>query len=126
MANDGTLLETELKDCESRIQLIKTNLDAMDKEISLYRILEEKLLENIKCLKTNKIVALAKEFRKSKEELFTARAKLEMLENDRNHFLKIYKDLALSIKKMKDTLSAPEKKKENNVLQFKGRTNGQK
>jgi prefoldin subunit 5 len=112
-------LDRTLKDTEVRIRTIQSHTATLDKELSTFISLETTLKENIKCLKTNQIVAIVQEFKKSKEELKRTQARIQVLKSDRSIFCRDIKALQVILETVKLDLEKL-KKSENNVLVFIG------
>lgn len=124
---DLAKLDQAIKDAEKRIKTIQSNIDALNKELSTLSTFEDTLLENVKCLKKNQIIAIAQEFKKTKEDLKKTRARITMLNNDKEHFIKSSRDAHTFIKKNQEEIDRLEKDRNNNVLSFKdGRKNGKR
>lgn len=117
-------LDNAIKDAEVRIKTVSANLIALDKEILLLCELEKTLKENVKCLKEKQVVAVAKEFKKAKEELKKTQAKIISLRNDRDHFSRITKEMETALKNTKKEIERLQKAIENNVLQFPEKKDG--
>jgi predicted nucleic acid-binding Zn-ribbon protein len=116
-----TKLDRAIKDAEIRIRTVLVNVEALTKEIDLLSSKAKTLEENVKCLKQNRIIAVAQEFKKSKEELYRTRSRITTLGNDREHFLKSSDDMKAFIEKTKKELEKLTNDNDNNVLQFKGK-----
>lgn len=116
-------LERTLRDAESRRKTLLTNIEAHDKEIAILADQIIALEENITCLKKNRIVAIAKEFQKTKEELKKITTKLGDLTYNLEKFKQGYGDTQDLIN---DTEKELKKFSEfnDNVLQFKRKTDG--
>ena len=76
-------LDRVLKDGEVRLHTIKMNVEVIEREIAKLLDLESNLVDNIECLKLKRIVAIASEFKRAKEDLKKTRARLIELKNDR-------------------------------------------
>lgn len=100
-----------------RIKTVESNIVALDKEIASLTSLERTLKDNIACLKKQSIIAIAQEFRKAKDDLKSAKVKIASLSNDKDHFKKVSKDMAVFLEKSRKELSKLESN--NNVLNFK-------
>ena len=112
-------LNRALIDAEVKIKTIFSNIEALSKEIKILCDAENSLEENLKCLKKNKIIAVAQEFKKSKEELKKIKSRIAMLTNDKTHFVKVSVDTQDFIDKTKAQITKLHGTEENNVLQFK-------
>lgn len=112
-------IDRTLKDGEIRLRTVKTNLDALEKEIQNLSSLESQLAENVKCLKKKNIVAIATEYKKAKEELSKIRQRAIALKNDREHFKKASEEVECSMKKAKEELEKLQRLGDNNVLRGK-------
>ena len=117
--SDLDKLNQVIEDAEKRVKTLQNSIDAINKEIGALITFEITLEENIKCLKRKQIVAIAQEFKKTKEELKKTRQKMGELSNDKEHFIKASKDVHGLIKKTKDDLEKLQKS--SNVLTFKSR-----
>lgn len=116
---DLARIDRSLKDGEIRLRTVKTNLDALDREISILNTLESELVENVKCLKTKQIIAKAAEYKKAKEDLAKTRARLIGLKNDREHFRKAHAEVEFVMNKAREELEKIQKNGDNNVLHGK-------
>lgn len=121
------LADRAIKDAEIRLRTIRLHLEALEKEIDALSTLETQLEENFKYLKKNKVIALASEFKRTKEELHKVKSLLIMRRNDRDAHRKACKgadDFLISCKERYDRLI---KQGENNVIQgtFGRKSDGQ-
>lgn len=89
---------------EMQISLLRGDLDIIVRDLLHMYAVEEELIENIKVLKTDKIVAVASEYKRSIIELSSVRRKIDQWRN---------KELLLIRK-----LEIKEKSYEMNVLDF--------
>lgn len=112
-------LSQTIEDAEKRVKTIQDSIDAINRELSTLSTFESTLEENIRCLKRKQIIAIAQEFKKTKEELKKTRIKMSGLRNDKEHFIKASKDVHNLIKKTKEDLEKLQKT--TNVLNFKSR-----
>lgn len=113
------LLEAEVK-----LNMIVAQRGILEKEISVMNMIEANLEENIRILKRRRIVVIASDFRKSTQDIETARARRAFLRMDRENILKIEKHAELQYNKAKlnyeqafEILHNPP----NNVIQFRRR-----
>lgn len=120
-SEDISRLDRVLKDAEIRINTVLTNVEALTKEIDALTNEQRALSENVKCLKKNRIIAVAKEFKKAKSELEKVSARIVMLGNDRDHFLKTTDDMNVFIQKTQKELDKLRSTGNSNVLQFRGK-----
>lgn len=119
-------IDGAIKDAEGRIKTTRTHLDAIDKEISSISTIEKTLIENVKCLKSKRIIAIAQEYKKAKEELQKTQNRLVSLRNDRNHFNKILLEIEELLKQTRKAFDKLQNIGNSNVLSFKSRReNGQ-
>lgn len=114
-------IDRAIKDAEVRIRTFQTNIDAIDKEISIVSLSEKALEENVKCLKTKRIIAIAQEYKKAKEDLKKTQNRLLILRNDREHFNKALCNIEDLLKQSKKELDKLQNSVDNNVLSFKSR-----
>lgn len=105
---------------------INIRLSAIEREIDVYLLAELQLIENIRILKTNKIIALAEQYKRSKEELETIRQKLALAYSDRSRHEKAVKITQTLLNKAQLHYDIVVKRYENNVVHglFR-RNNGQ-
>lgn len=119
---DLTKLDRSIKDAEVRLRNVQGSIAALDREIGNITATETTLVDNLKCLKTKRVIAIAQEYKNVKEELKRARNRLTVLHNDREHYWKAQKDVELFLKQSKKEYE--KMKNENNVLNFRGKKNG--
>lgn len=121
--DESERLGQTIKDAEIRIKTMQSNILSLDKELSHLMVTEATLLENIKCLKTNQIIAIVQEFKKSKEELAKTRNRINVLRIDKGVFNKDIKNMEITLFNAHKHL---EKLKtiSDNVLTFTGKKNG--
>ena len=74
---------------------------------------------NITFLKKNKIIALASEFKKAKEDLKKTKIRLTQLKSDKMINEKAHKELSYMLEKNKEAYDKLAQTSENNVLQGK-------
>ena len=114
-----TRLDRLIKDAELRLNTYKIQIEAIQKEIDFLEKLEIQLQGNINYLKENKIVALATEYKKAKEDLKKTKVRLGFLKSDRLTNEKARKDVIETLEKSKKAYDKLNKENENNVLQGK-------
>jgi predicted nucleic acid-binding Zn-ribbon protein len=115
---DISKLDRSIKDAEIRMKTVLNNVEALTKEIDLLTNQEKSLEENIKCLKKKRIIAIAQEFKKTKDELRRIHSRILILSNDKEHFIKTSKDMQDFINKTQKELEKLQNTSDNNVLQF--------
>lgn len=119
-------LDRVVKDAEIRIRTLQTSIEAIEKELLNIIALKKTLEDNVACLKTNKVIAVATEYKKAKEELKRVKIRIEALTYDKNNFSNVLKNTEMLLNK---TLADIEKMKnvgDSNVLRFKpGKKDGQ-
>lgn len=118
-------LDRTIKDGEIRLRTVKTNIDSLSREIATLDELEIQLNLNLQCLKEKKIIAIATEYKKAKEDLAKTKTRRIALSNDREHFKKAVAEVEIVMKKAKEELDEMNKEG-NNVLyvEFGGKVNG--
>ena len=112
-------LDRAIKDAESKLNTFRVNLSVIQKEIDILENVEVQLEANIKYLKNVKIIAMAAEYRKAKEDLKKTKGLLSQLRADKSVNQKIDKEMLDFIEKTQkiyDKLSAENK---NNVVSGK-------
>lgn len=120
-SEDIEKLEKSIRDAYTKIVTVLSNIEAISKEIELLSNKEKELEENIKCLKKNKVVTVAQEFKKSKLDLKKISAKMLILDSDKKHFLKVSENIQEFVEKAKKELEKLQNINTNNVLQFKNK-----
>lgn len=116
--DDISRLDRSIKDAEIRINTLLSQVESYKKELDILLNKEKLLEENVKCLKKNRIIAIAQEFKKAKSELKITRDRITLLSNDKDHFLKSSEDMKTFIEKTKQELTRLQNLNDNNVLQF--------
>lgn len=75
--------ERAIKDAEIRQRTLLVQIEALDKELAALEFNEYVLQDNLDTLKQDKIIAIASEYKKAKEEVAKARAKRVQVSNER-------------------------------------------
>ena len=112
-------IDRNCKDIEIRLKTFEINLGAIQKEIDFLLNLESQLSENIAYLKGIKVIALAVEYKKAREDLKRTKIRIMQLKSDKVINEKAYKDLNTQLEKCKETYDKLSKQDDNNVLQGK-------
>ncbi len=118
-SEDLSKLEHIIKDMENRLKSFNSNVDTIQKEIDFLLNLERQLESNITMLKGIKIVALASEYKKAREDLKKTKNRLTQLKSDRMINERAFKELKAMLEKNKESYEKLHKQSENNVLQGK-------
>lgn len=118
---DIAKLDRSIKDADIRVNTILANVEAFNKEISILNGKAKEIEENLTCLKKNRVIAVAQEFKKAKDELKAINNKIIALRNDKEHLLKNIEDMRNFIKKTQTELDKLQNANDNNVLQFSKR-----
>jgi chromosome segregation ATPase len=115
-----------IKDSEGRLLQVQKLLSELDQEISHLTNMVEMLCANIKTLKRNRIIAMAKEFKKAKGDLETAETRLKLLKTDQAKAEKALKHTKLFIERSKDNYDRLMRSFDNNVVRgnFRSGNNG--
>lgn len=109
-----------IKDAENRLKNFSSNIDTIQKEIDFLSNLENQLESNLAYLKRIKIVTLAQEYKKAKEDFKKTKIKLTQLKSDKLINEKAHKELENMLEKNKEVYDKLVKQSnENNVLQGK-------
>ena len=120
-----TRIAQNIKDCENRLKTFSSNVEAIQKEVDFLLNLESQLETNISILKKIKIVTLATEYKKAREDLKKTKIKLTQLKSDKTINEKAHKELEYLLQKNKEAYDKLNKQGENNVLLGKfGRKRG--
>lgn len=118
-------LDRTIKDGEIRLRTVKTNIDSLSREIAILDELEIQLTLNLQCLKEKKIVALASEYKKAKEDMAKTKARRIGLSNDRENFKKAVDNVEIVMKKAKEELEELNKEGDNVLhVEFGRKING--
>ena len=112
-------LDRAIKDSEIRIRTLQIQIGVIEKELLNEVTLQQVLEENVKCLKTNKIIAVANEYKKVKEELKRVKHRIETLTYDKVRFSGILKEVESLLTKSKADFEKMKNTGNENVLQFK-------
>jgi len=118
-AEELVKIDRNIKDIEIRIKTFSLNIEAIQKELDFLTNLEDQLQQNISYLKNIKVVALAIEYKKAREDLKKTKVRLLQLKSDKMINEKTYKELQNTLQKNKDIYDKLSKQDENNVLQGK-------
>ncbi len=121
MSRQGDLekIDRNIKDSEIRLKTFEVNIGTLKKEIDFLVQLEEQLESNISFLKKIKIVTLAEEYKKAKEDLKKTKIRITQLKSDRMINEKAHRELGLLLEKNKELYDKLAQQNENNVLQGK-------
>ena len=120
-----TRIAQNIKDCENRLKTFSSNVETIQKEVDFLLNLESQLETNISILKKIKIVTLATEYKKAREDLKKTKIKLTQLKSDKTINEKAHKELEYLLQKNKEAYDKLSKQGENNVLLGKfGRKRG--
>lgn len=109
-------LDRAIKDGQIRLGTVKNNLDLLDREIATLTELQSELEANVKCLKQKNIVAIATEFKKSKEDLKKTKLRLTLATAERDDFKRALEFTHKVIKDSQEAIERIKKSGENNVL----------
>jgi peptidoglycan hydrolase CwlO-like protein len=115
-----------IHDANKRLAQVTKLVYDIDQEIVYLQNCIETLEENIKCLKKNRIIAMATEFKKAKNDLETARNRVGLLKKDRDTSVKALRHTELFIKKAIENYQNLLRSFNNNVVRgnFGSRNNG--
>jgi chromosome segregation ATPase len=114
-----TKFDRAIKDTELRLRTFNLNIDVIQKEIDFLTNKIKQLEENIGYLKGIKIITIATEYRKIKEDLKKDKTRLSHLKIDITSNKKAHKELELILKNYKKTYEKLVDDNKNNVLQGK-------
>jgi len=109
-------LDRSIKDGEIRLRTVKMNIEALTKDIDTLAEVEAQLEENIRILKKKRIVAMATEFKKAREDLAKTKTRLIALKNDRENFRKSASQVEQGMEQATDTIAIIKRMSENNVV----------
>lgn len=115
-----------IKDAQARLTVFMSSSGILDKEIDLLTAREDQIKENLKFLKKKKVIALAMEYRKAKEELDKIKSRLTMVRADRQNIGRATADVEAFLLKNKERYSFLMKEPTNVVIRgIFGRNDGQ-
>lgn len=117
--SDLDKIDRNIKDSEIRLKTFELNIATLKKEIDFLIQLEDQLQSNISFLKKIKIVTLAEEYKKAKEDLKKTKVRITQLKSDRMINEKAHKELTAILEKNKELYDRLAQAGENNVLQGK-------
>lgn len=109
-------LDRAIKDSNIRACTVKSNVEILDRDIASMEELECTLEENLKFLKQQKVVAMADQFKKAKEDLKRTRVRLITLKNEREDFRKALNNVNQVIRDSMEAIEKIKKDGDNNVL----------
>lgn len=115
-SEDLLKLDRYIKDVENRLKTFTSNIDTIQKEVDFLLNLERQLETNIAILKKIKIVTLATEYKKAREDLKKTKTRLTQLKSDKMINEKAHKELTYMLEKNKESYDKLNKQSENNVL----------
>lgn len=118
-------IEKSIKELDGRLKTLQTNMEALSSEIHKISTFERTLVENVKILKSKRVIAIAKEFSNAKDELKRVRARLVVLKSDQDHFDKVYGEVSENLKNTHLQYAKMLQDGENNVIKFR-RDDGKK
>ena len=119
--------ERVIKDLEIRLRTYQVQIDALDKDIAALEFNEYVLQDNLTALKQDKIIALAQEYKKAKEELARVRIRLVQVTNERVQVGHTADAVVYALGKARQSYEDLKFKLDNNVLygNFRKQTDGQ-
>lgn len=108
--------EALVREAEVSLHTIQYHLRAVDREVETLEALQGQLEDNIDILKKQKIIALAQEYKRSREELNKTRNMLILARNSRNQFLASQKEAEKYLNRCNETYEIIVARSENNVI----------
>ena len=109
-------LDRVVKDADIRLRATKSQIDIIDREMLFLDPVAAALEANVKFLKRRDTIAIAGEFKKTKDELGKARVKLAGLKLERARQVKLFREIEVFLNKYRGELDKLQKSGENNVL----------
>jgi chromosome segregation ATPase len=109
-------LDRAIRDGNIRAQTVKTNMEILSREIESLDQAEIALEENLKFLKQQKIIAIAEEFKKIKDELARVRVRLITSKNERADYQKSLDHTNQTIQWSIEAIDKIKRNGDNNVL----------
>lgn len=101
---DVSKLNRELSSYKIRLSTIQIHLNMVDAELESLKTLKARAEENLSFLKKAKLVAVAAQFKKGKEEIEKYTNRIRFLEGDKINFMRNMDNLNKEIKKIEETL----------------------
>jgi len=108
-----------IKDSEVRMNTFSVNMNTIQKEMNFHINTEKQLEENLAYLKDIKVIALATQYKKTKEDIGKTKKRLSELRSDMASNKKAYEDTETVLKKNRTAYDKLTKDSENNVIQGK-------
>lgn len=109
-------LDRAIKDGQIRLCTLQSNIDVLNGKINKLCEIERQIEENVACLKKNKIVAIASEFKKVKEELVKTKRMLIVARNEREDTKKAMDNVNRMINDSREAIENIKRSGENNVV----------
>jgi chromosome segregation ATPase len=109
-------LDRAIKDSNIRACTVKSNIEVLDRDIANMEELEKTLEENLKVLKRQKVIAIAEQFKKAKEDLAKTRVRLITLKNEREDYRKALNNVNVAIAQSMEAIEKIKRDGDNNVL----------
>jgi len=106
-----------IKDLEIRLSAIRTNIDQIDKEMSVLNPRKVELERNLRFQKKEGIIPIAHEYKKAKAELSRTTARLILITSEHNKAISVSNQIERTITQLKDDHSRLTNLLENNVIQ---------
>lgn len=122
--------EDALLKAEVALKSLKIHIESLDREIGILTVVEGNLVANLNVLKKRDIIPLAELYRKTRDDLRTARNRRSLVRIDRENHLKTQERAERALAQARETYRLAFKRlnePENNVIQveFGRRENGQ-
>jgi len=97
-------IQTTLRLMEERLAAVRGGLHNVERDIDILSTHAAQLNRNVHYLKRKKVIALASEYKKVKEELTTVNTRLAALRSDRENFRTVYARAEVEMFKLKEEL----------------------
>ena len=115
-----------IADAQIRLKSIQSNIEQINKEISVLNPRKSELEKNIEFHKKSNTVPIAQEYKKAKAELSKVKARLIMIISDQKRSSEACNQIEDIIEKFKKDHAELLKNNENNVLTLFGGNRGKK
>jgi hypothetical protein len=109
-------LDKAIKDGDIRLKSIQSNIELIDKEISVLGPRKSELEQNIEFHKKEGTIPIAHEYGKAKNELAKVKARLVLITSDQKKAIQAVKDIQLIMEKFKKDYYELLRTSDNNVL----------
>lgn len=109
-------LDRVIKDGEIRLRTVNINIMSLSKEIDQLEQAQSLLIDNIHFLKKNKVVAMAGEYKKARDDLARTTIRIITLSNDRETFKKAAERVQTGMEEAREMIEKLKRNGDSNVI----------